>query len=143
MVMANLLHPGRRAQEARLAHALRSVPLLRELPAADLVAIWRCLQEVRVPAGTVLCHRGEPGDRFYMIQAGTLEARLGLGPSGVPIRRLGPGDFVGEMALLTGAPRSADVVVVEDAVLWSLERADFDAVMARSPSLARALNRQL
>src|SRR5919199_75224 len=127
MVMANLLHPGRRAQEARLAHALRSVPLLRELPAADLVAI-------------VLCHRGEPGDRFYMIQAGTLEVRLGLGPSGVPLRRLGPGDFVGEMALLTGAPRSADVVVADNAVLWALDRHDIEALLAGNMSLLQAFN---
>ena len=143
MLMANLLHPGRRTQEARLAHALRSVPLLRALPAADLVAIWRCLQEVRVPAGTVLCHRGEPGDRFYMIQVGSLEARLGLGPSGVPIRRLGPGDFVGEMALLTGAPRSADVVVEDNAVLWALDRHEFETLLSRSTSLVRAFNRTL
>jgi hypothetical protein len=134
---------GTRRDEARLAHALRTVPLFRDVPADDLVAVWRCLQEVRAPAGSVICEHNAPGDCMYIVQAGEIEVRLGLDEAGVHLRRGGPGDFVGEMALLTGAPRSADVVVVEDAVLWSLDRADFEAVMARSPSLARALNRQL
>jgi CRP-like cAMP-binding protein len=134
---------GPRRDEARLAHVLRGVPLFRDVPVDDLIAIWRCLQQVRARAGSVICERDRPGDCMYIVQAGQIEVRLGLDEAGVHLRRGGPGDFVGEMALLTGAPRSADVVVVEDAVLWSLERADFDAVMARSPSLARALNRQL
>jgi CRP-like cAMP-binding protein len=141
--MSFLFQPRRRARELQLAHALRSVPLFRDVPAAELVAIWRRLSEVRVPAGTVLFQRGEPGDRFYVIQTGTLEVWLGLGPTGIPIRRLGPGDFVGELALLTDAPRSADVVVMEDAALWALDRTDFEDVLSQSVPLLRALNRAL
>jgi eukaryotic-like serine/threonine-protein kinase len=134
---------GPRRDETRLAHALRTVPLFRDVPVEDLVAIWRCLQEVRAPAGSVICERDAPGDCMYIVQAGEFVVRLGLDEDAVHLRRGGPGDIVGEMALLTGAPRSADVVVVADAVLWSLERTDFESVMSRSPSLARALNRQL
>jgi hypothetical protein len=134
---------GPRRDETRLAHSLRTVPLFRDVPVDDLVAIWRCLQEVRARAGSVICERDAPGDCMYVVQAGEIEVRLGLDEAGVHLRRGGPGDIVGEMALLTGAPRSADVVVVEDAVLWSLERTDFESVMSRSTSLARALNRQL
>jgi hypothetical protein len=134
---------GARRDEARLAHVLRTVPLFRDLPADDLVAIWRCLEEVRAPAGSVLCEYGAPGDTMYVVQAGQIEVRLGLGDDGVRIRRGGPGDFVGEMALLTGEPRSADVVVVDDAVLWALDRRRFDSLLDRSTSLARALNRAL
>jgi len=141
--MAFLFQPRWRARELQLAHALRSVLLFREVPAADLAAIWRHLSEVRLPAGTVLFQRGEPGDRFYVIQAGTLEVRLGLGPTDIPLRRLGPGDFVGELALLTGEPRSADVVVAEDAVLWALDHVDFEDLLSRSVPLLRALNRAL
>ena len=119
------------------------MPFFRDLPAAELTAIWDCLLEVQAPAGAVLCRRGEPGDRFYVVQAGELEARLGLGPQGVALRRLGPGDVVGEMALLTGQPRSADVVALTDTVLWALTRADFEAFTATSVPLLRALNRAL
>jgi CRP-like cAMP-binding protein len=134
---------GRGGDEAKLAHALRSVPLFKDLPASDLVAIWRCLQEVRAPRGSVLCELGEPGDSMFVVQSGEIEVRLGLDAAGAHIRRGGPGDFVGEMALLTDAPRSADVVVAEDAVLWELGRADFESLTEHSNSLARALNRVL
>jgi serine/threonine protein kinase len=113
------------------------------MPATDLIAIWRQLQELRVPAGTVVCQRGDPGDRFYVVQAGTLEVRLGLGPAGLVVRHVGPGDFVGEQALLTGAPRSADVVALEDAVLWALTRQQFDTLLAERVSLSRAFTRTL
>jgi CRP-like cAMP-binding protein len=143
MILTTLFSSGRRTSDAQLAHVLRGVPLFRDLPAADLLAIWRRLQEVRAPAGTLICERGDPGDRFYVVQAGTLEIRLGLGPAGLVVRHIQSGDFVGEAALLTGAPRSADVIVVEDAVLWMLTRQDFEAVLAGSVSLVRAFNRAL
>ncbi len=143
MVLRGLFQPRRRSEEVRLAHALRDVPLLRDLPADDLVEIWRCLQTVEAPAGAVLCERGAAGDCLYVVQSGMLEVRLGLGRDSVPIQLVAPGDFVGEMALLMDQPRSADVVVLEDAVLWRLERADFEHLLSRSSSLLRALNRTL
>ena len=141
--MSALFHPRKRARELQLSHALRGVPLFADLPAQDLVAIWRCLVDVRLPADHVLFERGDAADRFYIVQAGALEVRLGLGPDAVILRRVGPGDYVGELALLTGQPRSADVVALEDAVLWALDPADFAALLAGSPVLLRALNRAL
>ena len=108
------------------------MPLFRDLPADDLVAVWRRLREVRLPAGAAVCERGAPGDRFYVVQSGSLEVRLGLEPDGVLLRRLLPGDAFGEMALLTGAPRSADVVTAEETVLWALERRDFEGLTGRA-----------
>lgn len=134
---------GRRGDEAKLAHVLRSVPLFKDVPAGDLVEIWRCLHERRVQHGAVVCEMGQPGDGMFVVQAGEIEVRIGLDDHGKHIRRGGPGDVFGEMALLTGAPRSADVVVIEDAVLWELSRADFESLMERSNSLSRALNRVL
>ena len=129
--------------EAQLAHALRRVALFRDAPAGDLVALWRHLSEVRVPAGALICKRGEPGDRFYIVQAGSVEVRLGAGQAGLALYRLTPGDCFGEMTLLIGGTRSADVVALEDTVLWALERSDFERVMDESGSLSRALNRSL
>ncbi len=141
-LLSSLLGARSRRDEARLAHALRSVPLFRDVTPEDLIAIWRCLQAVRAPRGSVICEMGAAGDAMFVVQSGELEVRLGLDENGVPIRRAGPGDFVGEMALLTGEPRSADVVAIDDTVLWVLERRDFDVLMERN-SLARSLNRAL
>ena len=143
MKLSSLILPRKHQKEAQLAHALRDVPLFRAVHASDLIAIWRCLTEIRLPAGTVICQRGEPGDEFYVIQDGVIAIRLGLDFGGVPIRRLGPGDFFGEMALLSGEPRSADVVVEEDAVLWVLERAEFDSLTSRSIPLLQSINKVL
>src|SRR4030081_1045196 len=117
--------------EAQLAHTLRRVQLLREAPADDLVALWRHLREAQAAAGQVICQRGEQGDRFYMVQTGAVEVRLGTGPDSTPLYRLGPGDWFGETSLLSGSPRSADVVALEDCVLWALDRSDFDAVVSK------------
>ncbi|HEX2185722.1 MAG TPA: protein kinase [Chloroflexota bacterium] len=142
--LSALLQLGGRRREAELAHALlHGVPLFRELPADDLVRLMRCMVEVELPAGSVVCERGQPGDRFYVLRSGVAEARLGLGPDGLFVRRLGPGECFGEIALLSGLPRSLDIVVVEDAVLWALDRAPFEALTARSVPLLRALNHEL
>jgi len=129
--------------EAQLAHTLRRVQLLRQAPAEDLVALWRCLREQAVDAGQVICQRGEQGDRFYIVQTGGVEVRLGTGPDSMPLYRLGPGDCFGEMSVLSGEPRSADVVALENSVLWTLDRSDFDAVVNESVPLLRALNRSV
>jgi CRP-like cAMP-binding protein len=136
---------GRQQQgdETRLSHALRSVRLFRDAPADDLLNLWRQLKEETVRAGTVVCRRGEPGERFYVIKSGSVDVRLGPGQDGVLLYRLGPGDCFGEMSLLVGSVRSADVVAVEDGVLWALERSDFERVLNTSVSLLRAMNRSL
>jgi len=131
------------ASEVQSAHVLRRVHLLRHAPADDLVALWRRLREQRAVAGQVICRRGEPGDRFYIVQIGAVEVRLGTGPDGMTLYRLGPGECFGEMALLSGEPRSADVVALEDSVLWTLEQSDFEAVMNESGPLLRAINQSI
>src|SRR4051812_35117971 len=100
--MSALFHPRKRARELQLSHALRGVPLFADLPAQDLVAIWRCLVDVHLPADSILFERGDAAGPFYIVQAGALEVRLGLGPDAAVLRRVVPGDYVGELALLTG-----------------------------------------
>jgi hypothetical protein len=140
---AHVVEFGAADTEAQRAHTLRRVRLLRGASGDDLIALWRHLVEERVPAGSVICRRGEQGERFYIVQTGSVEVRLGTGPDSVSLYRLGPGDCFGEMALLTGEPRSADVLAVEESVLWVLERAQFEAVVSGSLTLLRALNQAI
>lgn len=143
MGLARLFRSARRDQEAQLAHTLREAPLFREVAASDLVLIWRRLEQITAAAGVVICRRGEPGDLLYVVRTGLVQVRLGLGPTGMPLRLLGAGEIIGEMSLLTGEERSADVVVVEDAVLWTLDRVHFETLLDQSAPLLRALNRAL
>jgi len=65
--LGTLFAPRRRTEQARLAHALRGVPLFQSVPQDDLVAIWDRLSAVAAPTGSVLCRQGDSGDRFYMV----------------------------------------------------------------------------
>jgi MFS family permease len=100
---------------------LRSVPLLTLLPEPTLQGLARKLIRVEVAAGEVVIREGDEGDRFYVVETGTLQVSKGgrLGAT------LGPGDFAGEIALLRDVPRTATVTATEPTVLQALERAVF------------------
>jgi voltage-gated potassium channel len=71
---------------------------------------------------------------MYFIASGEVEIRLEPQPV-----RLGVGQFFGELALLTGAPRNATVVAVRPSTLLALDLVDFHELMARQPELARII----
>lgn len=73
-------------------------------------------------SGSVLFREGEQGDRAYLIESGILEISTCSQGERFVLRMLGPGEIVGEMAILDNAPRSATVVVVADAMLRMIKR---------------------
>jgi CRP-like cAMP-binding protein len=122
---------------------LATVPQFARWHPSDLrVVAGRC--HVReVPAGTVLIRAGEVDDEFFILLSGAAER----GPRGAPVRRFGPGDYFGELAVLDPAPRSLDVVATSDSVVVALSRPAFltvlDAVPGVSPQLLQSLARRL
>jgi MFS family permease len=100
---------------------LRGVSLLALLPEATLERLARALIPVEAPAGQVVIREGDYGDRFYVIESGTVEVTK----EGRHVADLGPGDFVGEIALLRNVPRTATVTATTTAVLQALERSQF------------------
>jgi MFS family permease len=114
---------------------LRGNAIFAPLPPATLEQLADRLQQVRVPAGDVIVRQGETGDRFYLIEAGT----VGVSVDGQPAHELGPGEGFGEIALLRNVPRTATVTARTDAVLYALERDAFvPAVTGSGPSLSAA-----
>ena len=100
---------------------LRGVPLLALLPQATLESLARALIPVEVGPGQVVIREGDHGDRFYVIETGSVEVTK----DGRQVAILGPGDFVGEIALLRDVPRTATVTATSATVLQALERSQF------------------
>ena len=100
---------------------LRGVPLLALLPEATLESLARALVPLEIGAGEVLIQQGDEGDRFYVIESGSVEVTK----DGRHIARLGPGDYVGEIALLRDVPRTATVTATSQTTAQALDRAHF------------------
>ena len=110
---------------------LRGVPIFALLPEPTIEHLASELVPDEVPAGTTIFRRGDEGDRFYVIDDGTVEVRV---DSSMPIE-LGRGDFFGEIALLRDVPRTATVTARTDTRLYSLNWDAFvPAVTGHGPS---------
>ena len=121
-------------RESELA-LLRAIPIFAPLPLVTLEQLASRLSRVRVPAGEVVFHRGDPGDRFYVIAEGKVEVAV----EGRPPLTLGRGHYFGEIALLRDLPRTATVTAQTELELLALERDDFiAAVSGHAPSAAAA-----
>jgi len=123
---------------------LARVPLLASLDSAQLHAFADACTALEVAAGEPVFRVGDPGDALYIVESGTLEAVLDEGTSSEQVvSSFVPGDFFGEMALLTGQPRSATVRARTDSRLLALAKSHFDRAVAEDPGLALRLSRAL
>jgi len=118
---------------------LRRVPLFEHCSKKNLVLIAGVADELDLPAGKVLIQQGDRGREFFVIVEGEVEVRR----NGRKVATLGPGDFVGEMALLSKAPRSATVTTVTAVDVLVIADRPFVALLDRTPEIwlkvARAL----
>ncbi len=113
------------------------VPYFQDANAASIADVARLLKPREMAAGTIVMRRGEPGDSMYFIVEGEIEIRLKPEPV-----RLGPGNFFGEIALITGGPRTATAVARRKSMLLALDIVDFREIAARHPELVRAINEE-
>jgi len=114
---------------------LQANPIFAPLPGSTLEQLAHALADVPAPAGEEIVRQGEAGDRFYLIEDGTLDVYV----DGKLTQSLGPGDSFGEIALLRDVPRTATVKARTDVVLYALDRRQFlAAVTGFGPSLSAA-----
>jgi MFS family permease len=100
---------------------LRSVSLLSSLPEPILDRLARALVRVEFADGEVVMREGDHGDLFYVVENGGVTVTK----DGRFIASLGPGDYLGEIALLRDVPRTATVTAAGPTVLQALDREDF------------------
>lgn len=114
---------------------LRSVPMFADLPAEELAALDHHADQVTVASGTVISHQGRVVLELLVIEQG--EATVSR--DGRELARLGPGDVVGELALLDRAPSSATVTAVTDITAQVIPGNAFETLLDESPGFARKL----
>jgi CRP-like cAMP-binding protein len=117
------------------AERLRSIPLFEGLSAKEREHVARLADEVDVQAGKELVVEGEFGWEFFVIESGGAEVRRG----DELFRTLGPGDFFGELALISEERRTASVTATEASTLIVMTRQAFDTIERELPEVAERL----
>jgi CRP-like cAMP-binding protein len=111
--------------------ALRGVPLFAGLSKRDLASVGRITDELDFPAGKELISEGEPGRQFFILLEGEAVVRR----RGRKVNSLSPGDFFGEIALLSDRPTTASVVTSTQARIAVVTRPSFSRLLRESPQL--------
>ncbi len=146
--LARALSRGLRAplspeDQAAAAAVLARLPLFEGLTDEVLASIASRLLLLYVPAGEVIFAEGARADALYLVDSGEVELSQEAGRRREVLARVGPGGFFGEMALLTGRPRSATATATRDAILWVLYRNEFEDLVTRHPAIATSISRGL
>jgi CRP/FNR family transcriptional regulator, cyclic AMP receptor protein len=110
---------------------LSGVPLFSQLGKRELERVGQLTDVLDFPAGRVLMREGQSGAEAMIMVTGHADVERG----GQRINEVGPGAVVGEMALLTGQPRTATVTLRTDAAVLVLARREFQALMNEMPSV--------
>jgi len=111
---------------------LKHVPLFSGCSKKELAQVARLADEIDLPAGKTLIKEGSPGREFFVLVDGTAEIQR----KGKKIDSAGPGDFFGEMALLSDQPRNATVVTTSPVDALVVTARNFGALIESNPLIA-------
>ena len=114
---------------------LTGTSLLSSIPSQSLFPLLNCLSSRRLDAEERLIVQGESGDRLFLVQEGECAVRVESDGEIFQMARIRPGDVVGEMAVLTGEPRTAHVDALTPLKVWELLSDDFERVAAQYPDI--------
>lgn len=123
---------------------LKKIPLLSELPENELTPLSQVLKDRRAPKGSYIVSAEDNGPSMMFILEGKVKVNL-LSRDGkeVVVATLHEGDFFGEIAVLTGEERSANVVAITECRIFVLQKEDFDHHLATYPGLARMMLKEM
>jgi CRP-like cAMP-binding protein len=110
---------------------LKKVPLFEECSKSDLAKIGRIADEIDVPEGKELIRQDELARQFFILTDGWAEVRR----NGRKVNTLGPGDFFGEIGLITDRLTSASVRTTSPASALVISRASFKSLLRDSPNI--------
>ncbi len=117
---------------ADLADALRRVPLFRALSNKDRKRLAKAMSERTFPEGKTITQQGREGIGFFVIEDGNATVSI----DGKVVRTLGPGDHVGEVAMIDKGPRSATVVATTELRCYGMTAWEFRPFIQEHPEVA-------
>lgn len=121
-----------------LRNFIRQCSVFSPLDAAELRGFLECFRKVSFQSGEFIVREGEEGNAFYLIRSGDVEV-IKESQGGKIVNRLGKGQFFGELALLTGAPRAAGVKAVTGVNAYCLDKKDFEKIIENIPQIKNAI----
>ncbi|HEX2468949.1 MAG TPA: cyclic nucleotide-binding domain-containing protein [Candidatus Limnocylindrales bacterium] len=121
------------------AELLARAPLLAGVDPEGIAMIAKRVVEVEFPKDAVIARQGDVGTGFFLVASGSVRVVR----NGETIARIGPGDFFGELSVLDGRPRVAQVIADEPTVCLALASWDFEAVVKEQPTVALGVMRGL
>jgi CRP/FNR family cyclic AMP-dependent transcriptional regulator len=116
-----------------------ATPLFDGVDAEGLRRIADRVIEVEFDEGHVIARQGEVGTGFFIVASGAVRVQR----DSAVLATLGPGDFFGELSVIDGKPRNAQVVAAERTVCLALASWDFEAILTEQPAVAMAILRGL
>jgi NTE family protein len=126
---------------SELLACLSLSPLFRELDPVLLSDLAGRARRVELASGSALFHQGDQGDALYVVATGRLRASISGTNTNEIVGDVGRGEVVGEIALITGEPRTATVRAIRDSVLIRIGKQDVDCLLDRHPAAMMQLAR--
>ncbi|MBI4511871.1 MAG: mechanosensitive ion channel [Deltaproteobacteria bacterium] len=116
--------------------ALARIDLLGRLDPSERELLAEGMRRVKFAAGEMIIRQGDPGDSLYLIQNGSVGVRLSVDGAQKEVAALAPGDFFGEMSLVTGEPRTATCTAKTDVTCYLVDHASFQRLLDARPKIA-------
>jgi len=126
----------RRPLPSPSAALLAEVPLFAGLSKRQLRRVAGASEEVRYSAGTIVFLQDAAAANLYVVIEGTARVFRGFTPSARTVRRFGPGEFFGDLAVLSGGRRTASVIAETPLTCIRLSRSALDRLLRKEPDIA-------
>jgi branched-chain amino acid transport system substrate-binding protein len=127
-----------------LEEMLKGVDILRPLPDEAKIRLTRKMREHYFLSGETIIHQGETGDSVFVIAEGVVGVWVEVeSGDSIEVDRMGAGTFFGEVALLTGEPRTANVIATTDTRLFEIKRCDLAPLIEGQPEMCEILSEEL
>lgn len=130
----------RRTAQMNRAAALGRIEMFAAMADADRDLLAAAMRDAWFAQGEHLIRQGEAGDSLFLITQGTVSVRLAVDGEERELNSLHPGDFVGEMSLMTNEVRTASCVAMTDVTSLTLDRAGFSDLLAKRPEMAESIS---